>query len=619
MNFKRNTKNILDLFTLRGSFALPSGELSAAADGYEFIGEDYSLKSVFTPHPSGVIERRDTITNTSGKTLSLRSVLSKFTFNGGEYEVYTQYSIWCGERYGKWQPLVSEISASNDDIRMNAGSSPFVALYSLQNNRGMAFHILCDSKWCFKVKNAYNQIGQRKTVCVELGIDDRGLDMKLAPNESLSLPAILFYSFVNKTDMDAYKLHRYCNDVFPKRSLPIIYNSWMSNFDEISFDILSLQLERAKRIGTEYFVIDAGWFGAPHKWFDLVGDWEEYTEGSMAGRMREFADKVRAEGLKFGLWFEIERASLSSRAYASHPEHYIVEGNSAFVNFADENACEYIFDILCSQIDKYDIEFIKFDFNDVLSSDPSGRAFIDYFAGYRRFIRRIKERYPSIYIQNCASGGMRMALANARDVDSFWMSDDHSLYSQLEIFKHAVIRMPSNFLEKWITIRSFEGFTPVYDGGEVEKILMSGDAGWDHVEAVYESYLNAIALGGPLCVSCDLTKLSDSLLEKLSALIAGYRAERDFWAQSECRILTDTDSLTVLEFSDKSFDQIELLTFSALPVQNSVTIYPAVKDGAIYECPCACRMSAEELTADGIEVGIGRRSTASRTTLRRIK
>lgn len=100
MNFKRNTKSISDLFTLRGSFALPCGELSATDTGFSFETEDYSVSSQFFSHSSGVNLRHDTLKNTSDKELSLRSVLSKFTFNGGEYEVYTQHSTWCAERYG---------------------------------------------------------------------------------------------------------------------------------------------------------------------------------------------------------------------------------------------------------------------------------------------------------------------------------------------------------------------------------------------------------------------------------------------------------------------------------------------------------------------------------------
>ncbi len=367
-----------DLFSLCGSFSKPVESPQKRDNGYFFVGEGFEAYTETELHSSGVCVRRDRITNVSDKELVFTRALSKFVFNGGEYEVYTQYGEWCNESLGKWQTLVTEIGAGNEDIRFNCGSAPFVAIYNLQNGRGMAFHLLAKSKWKIRVKKCFSNVGQRKTVTVELGIDDGGFEYALAPNEMLEMPNVLYYEFKNKTDMDAYKLHRYYNDVYPARELPIIYNSWMSKFDLISFDILSEQLGIAKKLGAEYFVIDAGWFGKPAMWFDKVGDWEECTDCSMMGRMKEFADKVRLHGLKFGLWFEIERAALGSRAFKDHPEYYIKEGENAFVDFGDSEACKYIFDTIAEQIRKYGIEFIKFDFNAQISFDSDRTSFLRY-------------------------------------------------------------------------------------------------------------------------------------------------------------------------------------------------------------------------------------------------
>ncbi len=613
MNYKNKVRSISELFTFHGSFPLLNEKVTATENGFLIENSDLTLSSDFYPHPSGVTRRVDRIKNTSNKPISLRSILSKFVFNGGEYEVYTQRSVWCGERYGAWQPLVTEISAASDEVRANAGAAPFVAIYNLQNHRGVAFHILSDGKWRFRVRNFYTQTNSRLNLTVELGLDDSALNMTLCAGESFELPSVLYYEFTEKTDMDAYKLHRYCNDVYPARRLPVIYNSWMSKFDNISFDILSAQLEKATELGCEYFVIDAGWFGKANEWFDSVGDWKECCTASMAGRMGEFADKVRSCGLKFGLWFEIERATLSSKAYSSHPEHYITEGDHAFVNFASPDARKYIFDILCGQIEKYGIEFIKFDFNAPLTYDPESMSFINYFKGYRKFITDIRERFPSIYLQNCASGGMRMAMSNLQGFDSFWMSDDHSLYNQLEIFKNTLRRMPSNALEKWITVSSLSPFEPIYGGGVGEKIIMSGDAGWDHVEAVYDDYIKAAAMGGPIGISCDLTKLSKALFDSLAELIRFHKAERDFWQNSECRILSDTESLTVLQYNDRDFDKIKIFTFSKLSIQNSLTVYP-VTDGSDYML-CGDLISAKDISCEGIEIAIDRRFHANSLTL----
>ena len=124
------------------------------------------------------------------------------------------------------------------------------------------FHVVADSLWSIKVKN-YFQSAVDKTVEIELGVMSRGLNYVLEPDEELTLPTVLFYEFRNKTDMDCYKLHRYLNDIYPAQSLPIVYNTWMGLFDVLDFDRVVEQLLRAKALGAEYFVIDAGWFGPP--------------------------------------------------------------------------------------------------------------------------------------------------------------------------------------------------------------------------------------------------------------------------------------------------------------------------------------------------------------------
>lgn len=531
MNFKTQTAK--QLYTLKGSFAYPTDEIKVNENELYYLGDGYEITTVLRKHTSGVCIRKDVIKNVSDKNVTFRAALSKFTFCGGEYEVYTQYSEWCRESVGKWNTLISEISIGNADIRANAGNSPFLAIYNTQNGRGMAFHLLAESTWQIKAKKDYSQNGQTKAITVEAGISEKGFNYELTPGETIEMPTILYYEFKNKTDMDAYKLHRYYNDVKPASKMPLIYDTWLSNFDDISYELLTRQLEQASELSFEYFVIDAGWFDKPYIWFNNVGDWKEETETSMKGRMKEFADAVRSKGLKFGLWFEIERAGLTSKAFKEHPEYYLVENGNAFVNFANKEASDYVYKKLAYNIDKYGIEFIKFDFNAELTYDSLNHSFIDYFKGYNEFLRRIKSEHPEIYLENCASGGMRMSLAGIDYFDSYWMSDNHSLYAQLEIFKNTVIRMPSRMLEKWLTIASFENFTPTEDGMPAEKILVSGNQNWSYVETISSKYLKNVMFGGPIGASCNLEKLSNSLKTLLKEKFNEFKNDREFWMNSE--------------------------------------------------------------------------------------
>ncbi len=621
MNYQPVLKDIRYMASLQGDFAWPAGEIQCDGNRYFFAGDGYEWSSEITEHASGVKKRVDKIKNVSDRTIELRTALSRFSFHGGEYEVYTQYNEWCGEGYGKWQPLVTEISAEGESVRNNSGASPFVALYSQQTGRGMVFHVVAESLWTIKVKKFFKSAVD-KTVEVELGTLTRGFNYPLAPGEELELPTILFYEFRNKTDMDCYKLHRYLNAIYPAKSLPIVYNTWMGLFDVLEYDAVVAQLEKAKALGAEYFVIDAGWFGAPGQWSARVGDWEESPDSALGGRMAEIAELVRANGMKFGLWFEPERAMRLSKAPQEHPEYYLCELGFYFLNFGNGEARDFIFEKLARNIRKYNIEFIKFDFNAEMTYDRKGCAFSEYFRGYRKFIDRLSEEFPNVYLENCASGGERMSITNLKGFGSFWASDNHSIYKQVEMYKANILHMPSRALEKWIAIQNMTDFGPIYpsmyDAELEEPIIACGEAAWRHLEGVRRDYLLAAMMGGPIGITCDLTRVADTTLGVLADFIAEYKKDRAFWMNSECHILCDTESMLVLQFNDEAFTQIKICSFSKMPQQYTITVYPVIEGEARFVDEKGTEYTAATMDRLGVALGVADRYRASTVTLKRI-
>ncbi len=597
------TEKATDLFTVYGDFERPLGPATKNGNKITYKNSEIELNSVTTKHPSGVFERCDTIKNISKRDIEISTLLSKFTLNGGEYLVYTQTSKHIKEGIGGWQPLVSGVFGMSDEIRTNQDVNPFVSVFNEQNQRGIAFHIMCNSGFEYRVSR-HGEFLDSKVVTVELGIKSQDFRYVLRPSEELCLPTILYYSFKSKLDMDAYKLHRYWNEKKP-HNLPIVYNTWMSHFDYIDFDNLMSQLERAEALGCEYFTVDAGWFGKTQLWWDVVGDWQESNESAMKGRLLEFANRVREKGLKFGLWFEIERANPKCENVKTHPEYYLCEGEHCFVDFANKEACDFIYGVLKANIDKYGVEFIKFDLNAPLYYDKNRCSFIKYFEGYNYFLSKIKSDYPSLHLECCASGGGRMSLSNAPYFDSFWMSDSHGIYTQLEIFKNALVRMPASMLERWATIRSVEGFTPTYPvGGTQEKILLSSTANWQRAEEASLDFIKKALVGGPIGISCDLTQVSSDTIKELSEFIDKYKGEREFWANSECHILCNTPTLTVLQFNDKDYKEIKIYSYTEHPVQEYATIYPFIEGEGSYtliKSGCENRaVSTEELNENGV-------------------
>ena len=62
------------------------------------------------------------------------------------------------------------------------------------------------------------------------------------------------------------------------------------------------------------------------------------------GKMQQTAREVRKNSMKFGFWLEVECAAESSDAVKNHPDYFIKGQSSYFLDFANEDARNYIFD-----------------------------------------------------------------------------------------------------------------------------------------------------------------------------------------------------------------------------------------------------------------------------------
>lgn len=606
--FYAGENNAKCYFSCYGSFGDMQGEFSRSDGEISLKNEKYTLKSVFFEDENRVITRQDSFENASGESLDVRRLKSRFVFEGGEYTVYTQFNTWQNESRGAWQPLNTSVCVSGTSTRVTQDATPFVAIWNEQAKRGFAFHLLPASLWEIKVSRIGNASKETK-ILVELGISDYNFNLSVAPGEKVEMPKIIAYEFENRLDTDCHKLHKYMNFHYPRKRMPIIYNSWMSRFDDISYEKLMPQAKIAAELGVEYFVIDAGWFGDGAPWSESVGDWVENKSSAMAGRMAEFANLVRSLGMKFGLWMEPERALPTSKAVKKHPEFYLegdAEPEFLFLNFASDSAREWITEKVIKLIDQYGIEFIKDDYNADLCFDNNFGGFLNYHRGYEKYLLTLREKYPDIYISCCGSGGERMELRNATLFDSFWPSDNESPYTQLRIYKDTLLRLPPQCFERWITVHSANENETVYapfvkyNGGERERLIASGDAIWHNVVGVQPSVLFGFATAGPVAFSCDLTKISESSLNKFKENIAFVKKNRDYLMKVSAYILADTDSETVIEYADDDFERVTVQIFTKEPMQSRFYVYPKVDSNADYILD-GKRISGEDIIKYGIK------------------
>jgi len=596
--------NARDIWVITGDFGeicgtatIENGKMSAETNGVvaETVTETDDL---------GVCTYTTSVTNTSDKNITLNCLQLKFQFDGGEYEVYSQYNGWQNESMGAWQPLVTSVSAICKSVRNTSSAAPFMVLWSSQTNRGTAFHLLAQSAWELTASRIYAG-GELTAIEVYAGILKDNFTKTLAPGESFALPTVITYDVLNKVDLDCYKIHNYCHTHFPRREMPVLYNTWMYQFDKINYESAMAQIPRAKELGVEYFVVDAGWFGDGSLWWGTRGDWKENMTGGFYGRTAEFADEVHKAGMKFGFWLEPESAGESAEILKTHPDYFIEYKGNYFLDFANPEAREHIFNITCQLIDRFHADFMKFDFNSDLSYDKYQSAFTAYFEGYNEYLAKVKARYPDLYLCNCASGGQRMSVRDGKDFDSFWFTDDQSPYEGLRIVKDTIRRMPANWMERWAVIRSLDNFGPVYDSDELtEKILATNDATWNSIAAVFPDFISGFMLGGPISFSCDLNSFTDNLMKTFKQEIADFKVEREFWKTAVCRILCDTESVLVLQYTDITMTKSRILVYTHKIRQDNVTLFPMVDENASYKLSSGIVMTGKEINTHGIDVAL---------------
>ena len=561
------------------------GRIDGMADksGESIIIETNGLRIVTSEERglADVMHRRTIIRNVSGRSLAASCLLDAFRLGGGSFEVYTQANTWMWESRGAWQPLHTGVEVRGGGMRTAFGAAPMLALWNVQTGRGRVFHLMSDAAW--EIRASIVPLSAEKTeVVVETGMDSRCLYYVLEPGEELAFPEVVWYDFENKRDFDCYRLHAWWNANHPRREIVSIYNTWLCRFDKLDVDFVVKQVERAGALGLEYFVIDAGWFGPAEDWGKVRGDWKERSDGRFGGRLGEVADAVRAAGMKFGLWIEPEAADAGSEAAKTRPELFRRIGKALYLDFASEDSRKWLLAAVDALVEKYGVEFFKFDFNCDPRVDPSGHDFADYNAGYRRFVREVRSRHPGIYIEGCASGGLLMELGWAREFDSFWLSDNQSPIYGLRIAKDTMLRLPPQKIERWMTVRSASGLQPDYFGKD-ERLFATEDPWCKNMRSFPPDYVAAFAAGGPIGFSCDLTALSDDHFAFFRKLVEERKKESAFWRDAVGRVLCDTPEIIALQYSDMFLKENRIVVAPGQTRQASVQIHPVLDPTLEYE------------------------------------
>ena len=500
---------------------------------------------------SGIVSRRDTLTNTGDTAAVLSRCLARVSFPPGRYECYSQSSRWCHENQGGWQPLHTGVTLHHVWGRTTEESTPYLALRAFGAETGLAFHVLPHGNWTIQVSTVAEG-GDLPYAVVELGLADENLQRTLAPGETFTLPEILIQPLPRgEPHLGAPALHRYLlarHFAGAKPEAPVVYNTWFDQFEILDVPRLQAQLAAAKAVGCEVFVIDAGWYGVDgQNWWAQAGDWREKTKAAFFGKMGEFADEVRAAGLGFGLWMEPERFGPAAPVRAGHPEWFIpVADGAARIDLTQPAAYAHLRAEIGRLVETYQLAWMKLDFNFAMDADASGAELSDYTTAWYRLLDEIRAAYPRTFFEGCASGAMRGDLATLTHVDGHFLSDTVNPVDGLRISQGAWLRLPPGRLTRWVVVRTAGQTIPRYGHTVADSpsaILTPGGALWEPAVTTDLDFALLAAMPGMLGFSGDLAGLSTEQRAGVAQGLAFFKLWRRFLTGAVAHMLTPPEAL----------------------------------------------------------------------------
>ncbi|PYY41678.1 alpha-galactosidase [Curtobacterium sp. MCLR17_043] len=246
----------------------------------------------------------------------------------------------------------------------------------------------------------------------------------------------VYFAHGDGLDDQARRFHRWLRSrpQHPTTPRPMTINVWEAVYFDHDLARLVDLAERAAALGVERYVLDDGWFRGRRDDHAGLGDWY-VDEGVWPDGLGPLVDRVRALGMEFGLWFEPEMVNEDSDLARAHPE-WILQADGRLparsrdqqvLNLAIPEAFDHVLERMTAIIGEYAVDAVKWDHNrDLVEAGfPGGGAAVheQTLAAYR-LMATLGERFPSLEIESCSSGGGRIDLGVIEHTARVWVSDD---------------------------------------------------------------------------------------------------------------------------------------------------------------------------------------------------
>lgn len=429
-----------------GATDLTQTEEKTETGAVSVLSNGIRMEAVCSPLPGGVMRQYTLLRNESETPVKLESVAS-LVYQGIDGEAFTPgrflfricQSTWGGE--GQWRVFPpedaglypSENHTPLSFFRLSSSGTwssgkyyPLLLIEDTAEKKVWYFEMECGSSWMIEVGASRLSDGKDHLCVFASGtccLND-GWHKTLGAEETFRTPSVLYGCAAGNWENALHALIKAKRETscvrYPGGKIPVIYNDFMNALwgkpTEASLRPLVLA---AKKAGAEIFCIDAGWFRSrlprhTHWYGDWIPGDDLFGEGGFAG----FISFIRSQGLKAGMWFEMEICQIGSRVAAEHPDwllhrdgEIIAHNLRHFFDFRKKEVRDYL-EAVVRHFHKIGIRYIKNDYNASVGygcdgDEPAAESLRQNTLAFYAFMETLTRRYPDTVFENCGSGAMR--------------------------------------------------------------------------------------------------------------------------------------------------------------------------------------------------------------------
>ena len=440
----------------------------------------------------GVLVRSSKMINTGESELQLQHAFSSaLDLPAHQYEIMHLHGTWARE-FNEERISVPKGRFVVDSARGTSSSAhnPFIAILQKgtreEFGRVYATSLMYSGNFSLSVEK-----GEFDDVRVLAGINPFNFHWRLKPGKTFCTPeALHVYADSGLRGMSRIWHNFVREKISPERfknvPRPTYLNTWEADYFDVDENKVLDLADKAKDIGVDMLVLDDGWFEGRTDDTSSLGDWIADRERFPSG-IPDLAAKVKAKGLKFGIWFEPEMVNPNSQLYEKHPDWILhVPGrkpslgrNQLTLDLSRSEVVDYLYGQIDDTLSCGDIDYVKWDMNRNMTEVGSAglnrnrqrETSHRYMLGLYKLLRRLMKAYPDVLFENCASGGNRFDLGMLNFMPQGWVSDMCDPIGRLDIINGASYLYPLD------TMAAYIGPSPNHQNGRISSLQTRFNAG----------------------------------------------------------------------------------------------------------------------------------------------